>query len=108
MFASRRSEGTGCRSRAASIVKTTSRAVVGDPRATASVGVQVQRELVPAAVPVPPRREVRLWDERAVVARERDEQRESLDLTRQRMDGDERVRRLEIGARRIDDRVARA
>ena len=46
---------------------------------------------VVGAVPVPPRGEVWLWHERAVVSGERDEQRESLDLTRKRVDGDERV-----------------
>jgi hypothetical protein len=68
----------------------------------------MQRELVAGGVPVPFAREVRLRAQRAVVPRERHEQGEPLNLPRQRMYGHERIRRLEVRAGRVDDRVARA
>ena len=68
----------------------------------------MERERRAIGGPLPARRGIRHRRERRVVARERDEQREALNLARQRMDRDERIPRLEIGARRVDDDVGRS
>ena len=70
-------------------------------------GIETQRQRAPGAVPSPVAREVRSRRERAVVSRERHEKHVALHLPGQRVNRHQRIRRLEIGARRIDDDVAR-
>ena len=81
-------------------VKATSRAVVRTPscqrRSGASESVSVRR----SSLQRQRRAKYGCGASDGVVAHERDEQRVALHLPRQRMHGDERVRRLEIGARR--------
>ena len=71
-------------------------------------GVERHPQRATIAAPRPGARVVRLRRERAVVARERHEQQVALRLPRERMDGYERVGRLEVRARGEDHDVGRA
>ena len=68
---------------------------------------EVQRQRATVGGPFPSPREVRHRRERRIVLRERDEEREALDLARQRMHRDEGIPRLEVRARRVHDDVRR-
>src|ERR1041385_1040680 len=67
----------------------------------------MERQLPPIRREFPPPRGIRLWRERAVVAGECHQQRVTLDLPRQWMDRDQWVRRLEVGARGVNEDVGR-
>ncbi len=74
----------------------------------AQIGDERESQLAAIRRPAPPPRVVRLVHERRVVARQRDEQRIALDLARERVGGDERIGRLEIGSRREHQHIVRA
>ena len=74
---------------------------------TLTAALEPQRHGPAIGRPAPRTREVRPRHERRVVAGERDEERIALHLARQRVHGHQRVRRLEVRARRVHDRPLR-
>ena len=64
-----------------------------------------ERQASSGVVPLPATRIVRLRLQGGIIAEQSDEERVTLHLARQRMRGDERVRRLEVGAGREYDDV---
>ena len=70
--------------------------------------LQAEHQRLPIVGPRPRAREIRLHDERRVVAHERGEQDVSFDLLGERVNGEERVEALELRARRIHDRAGAA
>lgn len=69
-------------------------------------GKEVHRQAAPVRRPLPPPGEIRLGDERRIEASQRDEQGVPLHLSCERVNSDERIRRLEVGAGGEDDGVA--
>jgi len=68
-------------------------------------GKEVHRQAAPVRRPLPAPGEIRLGDERGIEASQRDEQGVPLYLSCKRVNRDERIRRLEVGARGEDDGV---
>jgi hypothetical protein len=71
------------------------------------VAAQPEGERPAVRAPVPAFREVWLETQRAVVANQRGEQHVALDLPGERVNGDQRIDGLEVGAGRIYDRIGR-
>ena len=64
----------------------------------ANLGSEMESELPSVGRPRPRTRRIWRGNERRIVFGECDEQRESLDLSRKRVHGDERIARLEVGS----------